>query len=331
MTIMSIFCTGTRIISNVITIYGIVWQFMTIHDNAWQGVLMYVNVCQFMTMHANVWQCMPLYDNAWAMYDNSWHYVTIHDGVCQCMTMYDNVCQCVSNVWQEWMAGYSMQRLRVPGSVAHWSDGDTGVFPLCILLLLFFRILYVGNIWWHWGIPALYSTSALFLVDNICQILFGDSGVFPLCILLLLFFRFLFVGNIWCHLGIPALYSTSALFLLTIFAKYYLVTLGYSHPVFYFGTFCCCKYLVTFRDFSALFSLLLPCVSFQALCCPFSKINLLVTASYSGCNLVVPSDWLIQLTCDSCNFNLYTGSAFKYHQECHAYIRFLCYHRLIYN
>ena len=74
-----------------------------------------------MDFYDNLWQCMTLYDNVW-----------------HCMTMYGIVWQCVSNVWQEWMTGHSMQRLRVPGSVAHWSDVDTGVFPLSILLALFF-------------------------------------------------------------------------------------------------------------------------------------------------------------------------------------------------
>ena len=229
------------------------------------------------------------------MYGNVCHYMTMRE---QCMTIHDIMWQFMTgcaNVWQ------------------------------CMTMYANAWAMYDRNGWQ--GIACRGSESQVpSLIDQTVTPGYSRS-LFYFCY----FFRILSVDNIWWHLGIPALYSTSALFLLTIFAKYYLVTLGYSHSVFYFGTFCCCKYLVTFRDFSALFSLLLPCVSFQALCCPFSKINLLVTASYSGCILVVPSDSLIQLTCDSCNFNPYTGSAFKYHQECHAYIRFLCYHRLIYN
>ena len=76
-----------------------------------------------------VWNQMPLLLNS--------DFLTIYVIAWQCMTMYDIIYECVSNVWQEWMVEPSMQRLRVPGSVAHWSDGDTGVFPLYSTFALF--------------------------------------------------------------------------------------------------------------------------------------------------------------------------------------------------
>ena len=133
---------------------------------------------------------MTNYDMKWTfmtMYDNVWHCMTMCDIVWQCMALYDIVWQCVSNVWQEWMTGHSMQRLRVPGSVAHWSDVDTGVFPLSILLALFFSSSFlllvfpdIESFSNHILLAlALCAFSGSFSVNIFTDYSFGDSQAIP--------------------------------------------------------------------------------------------------------------------------------------------------------
>ena len=95
------------------------------------------------------------------IYDNVWHCMTLYE---QCMS---NVWQCVSNVWQEWMAGHSMQRLRVPGSVVHWSALTPGysrsLYSTCPLFQAPFCCCC-----WHWAsfLPlALCLLSGSFFVN----------------------------------------------------------------------------------------------------------------------------------------------------------------------
>ena len=110
-------------------------QCMTIHDIMWQ----------FMTGCANVWQCMTMYANAWAMYDrNGWQGIACRGSESQVPSLID----------QTVTPGYSRS-----------------LFYFCA----FFGWQYLPNIiWWHWGIPTLYSTSALFVVANI----WWHSGIF---------------------------------------------------------------------------------------------------------------------------------------------------------
>ena len=285
-------------------------QCMTIHDIMWQ----------FMTGCANVWQCMTMYANAWAMYDrNGWQGIACRGSESQVPSLID----------QRVTLGYSRS-----------------LFYFCA----FFGWQYLPNIiWWLRGIPTLYSTSAIFQIP-FCWQYFVTFGYSCTVILLLLFFLTIFAkysrsvfysgvfccwqylpNDIWWHRDIPAVVFYFCYFL----GSFMLTIFGDS------GVFPLCILLLRFFSqlvvdniwrHSGIFPPYSPCcyrATARRICvlsgsfCPFSQVNLLVTVGW----VLVVHDFINVLGSNgTLEIKSHHISTYKCHTQCHAKMRFLCWH-----